>query len=268
MSARASAKRLRSFADLGQDAGPGQFCQAGETGDDGGVEVLAERFGCGRSEIVGGLARGGELEQQRLGLPAECAFDQRKLVQVFLAQDSPQFFGAGVEAALAASATQRHVDLGLAELGGGRRCRGGVQDGAGTGLGMRQTDVLGLKRGQCGGEVLAQQAAELVGQLLAAPDGVLLSAGQYRDGLDEFGVVGQRPVVSSIDTQDVGQRHGVGVVAPGACDSVAFAIAGDGQRVDGVDHGAGRAQAGHQQPAAGLDRDRDQLALSIAMFSE
>jgi hypothetical protein len=57
-----------------------------------------------------------------------------------------------------------------------------LEDGAGLAAG--QSDALYLECFQRGGEVLAQQRAELVGQLLAVPDRVLLGAGQYRDRLD------------------------------------------------------------------------------------
>ena len=46
----------------------------------------------------------------------------------------------------------------------------------------------------------------------AGPDGVLLGAGQHRDGLGEFAVGGQRPVRVHVGAQDVRQHDSVAVV--------------------------------------------------------
>jgi hypothetical protein len=46
------------------------------------------------------------------------------------------------------------------------------------------------------------------------------------------------------------------------------AVAGDGHRVDREHRPAGRSQAGHQQPPAGLDRDRDRLLGAVSGLSE
>jgi hypothetical protein len=58
------------------------------------------------------------------------------------------------------------------------------------------------------------------------------------------------------------------VVAFGSGDGVALAVAGDRKGVDGIDLAAGGAQAGDQQAAAGLDRDRDRLVGGVAVFGE
>src|SRR5271166_2410839 len=60
--------------------------------------------------------------------------------------------------------------------------------------------------------VLAQDRPQLVGGFAAAPDRVLLGSRQNRDRLGEFAVGGQRAVQVGIDTQDVRQRHRIGVV--------------------------------------------------------
>ncbi|GAA3289173.1 hypothetical protein GCM10020295_00400 [Streptomyces cinereospinus] len=52
-------------------------------------------------------------------------------------------------------------------------------------------------------------AGTMVGDLLAAPDGVLLGAGQHGDGLGEFAVGGQRPVGVHVGAHDVRQDQGV-----------------------------------------------------------
>ena len=59
--------------------------------------------------------------------------------------------------------------------------------------------------GQEAGVVLAQVGAELVVGGGAVPDGVLLGAGQHRDGLGQLGVGGQRPVRVQVGAQHVGQ---------------------------------------------------------------
>jgi hypothetical protein len=45
---------------------------------------------------------------------------------------------------------------------------------------------------------------------------------------------------------------------------VALPVAGHGQRVDGIHRPASDAQAGHQQPARGLDRHRHRLVHTVA----
>ncbi|GAA5065402.1 hypothetical protein GCM10023336_46150 [Streptomyces similanensis] len=104
---------------------------------------------------------------------------------------------------------------------------------------------------QSGGEVLAKQGTDLVGDLLAAPDGVLLGAGQHRDGLGEFAVGGQWPVGMHVGAQDVRQDQGVAGVGLLVADAVAITVAGGGERVDREDlaaagaQGGSRAHAGH-----------------------
>jgi hypothetical protein len=84
-----------------------------------------------------------------------------------------------------------------------------------------------------GGEVLAQERAELVGELLPVPNGVLL--GEDGDGAGEIAVLGQRPVGVHIGAEDVRQDKGVARVGLLPCDRVAVAVACGGHRVDGVD---------------------------------
>jgi hypothetical protein len=102
----------------------------------------------------------------------------------------------------------------------------------------------------------------------AVPDGVLLGPGQYGDGLGELAVGGQGPVGVPVGAQDAGQDDGVAVVglAPGG--RVPVAVAGDCHRVDRVDGAPGGAQAGGQQAARGLDRDRDRVFGAVAVLGE
>jgi hypothetical protein len=96
----------------------------------------------------------------------------------------------------------------------------------------------------------------------------LLSAGQHRDGLGQLGVGGQRPVRVQVGPQDVSQHDRVAVVGFAPGDRVPVPVAGHRHRVDRIDLPAGRAQARHEQPARGLDRHRDLLIRSIAVFAE
>jgi hypothetical protein len=53
----------------------------------------------------------------------------------------------------------------------------------------------------------------------------LLGVGQYRDGLGEFGVGGQWPVLVGVGAQDVGQHKRVLGVAFAAGDAVPVPVA-------------------------------------------
>jgi hypothetical protein len=98
----------------------------------------------------------------------------------------------------------------------------------------------------------------------AVPDGVLLGAGEHGDGLGEFGIRGQWSVGGLVGAQDVGQHEGVPGVGLLACHGVPVPIAGYRQRVDREYLAAGRAQARHEQAAAGFDGDRDWLLAAFA----
>ena len=143
---------------------------------------------------------------------------------------------------------------------------GGGQDDPGLGPGDAAAGV--GEGGQEAGVVLAQVGAQLVVRAGARPDGVLLGAGQHRDGLGELGVGGQRPVRVGVGAQDVRQHDRVAVVGFAARDRVPVPVAGHGHRVDRVDLPAGGAQAGGQQPARGLDRHRDRVIGAVAVLGE
>ena len=100
----------------------------------------------------------------------------------------------------------------------------------------------------------------------ARPDGVLLGAGQHRDGLGELGISGQRAVRVRIGAQHVSEHDRISVVglAPGG--RVPVTVAGNCHRVDRVDLASGGAQAGCRQSAWCLDRHRDLAIASVAVL--
>ena len=105
-------------------------------------------------------------------------------------------------------------------------------------------------------------------RLGAVPDGVLLGAGQDRDGLGQLGVGGQRPVRVHVSAQYAGQHDRVAVVGLLPRDSVPVPVAGHRHRVDRVDRAAGGAQARDQQPARRLDGHRDRVIRGVAVLGE
>jgi hypothetical protein len=138
---------------------------------------------------------------------------------------------------------------------------GGGQDGAGFGP---QDAAAGIgERGEEAGVVLAQVGAELVVRGGAVPDGVLLGAGQHRDGLGQLAVTGERPVDVQVGAQDAGQHERVTVIGFPPRDRVPVPVAGYRHRVDGVDLAPGRAQGRDQQPAGCPDRYRDRVSGSV-----
>ena len=102
----------------------------------------------------------------------------------------------------------------------------------------------------------------------AIPDGALLGAGQYRDGLGELAVGRQRPVRVHVRAQHVRQDGRVTLVGLAARGRVPVAVAGHRHRVDWVDLAAGRPQAGHQQPPRGLDCHRDRVFRAVTVPGE
>ena len=104
--------------------------------------------------------------------------------------------------------------------------------------------------------------------VVRSQNGVLLGAGQHRDGLGQLGVRGQRPVHVHVGAQHVRQHDRVAVVGFLPRDRVPVPVAGHRHRVDRVDGPAGRAQAGHQQPARRLDRHRHRVIRAVAVLGE
>jgi hypothetical protein len=151
------------------------------------------------------------------------------LVQLLGAQAGQDRRGGDVELALAPGSTQRSPYSGHGQLGRRGRGRGEQQDLDGDGKGQ-----IG-ERGQRGRVVLAEQRADLVGDLLAIPDGVLVGACEDPYSFGEFGVGGQRSVRVGVGAQDVGQHERIAGVGLGPADRVAVAVAGHGQRVDRIE---------------------------------
>ena len=143
-----------------------------------------ERCGEGVVEPSEVVQRGAQEAQQPSSLLAHRGLDQGWLVQLLAAQGRQDRRGGDVEVALAPGSTQRSPYVGHGQLGRGGRGRGQQQDLDRDGKGQ-----IG-ERGQRGRKVLAQQRTELVGDLLAIPDGVLLGAGEYPHRGGEFGVCG------------------------------------------------------------------------------
>ena len=147
--------------------------------------------------------------------------------------------------------------------GGLRRGGRGGQDGARVGAGQPAAGQLG-ERGEGGRVEVFEQVADLVADLLTRPHRVLLGAGQHPDGLGQLGVGGQRPVRAGIGAHNVGQQHRVGGIGFGPRHRIPGPIPRGGQRVDRIDHPAGRAQRGHPQSAVGFDPHRDRVLGGVA----
>jgi hypothetical protein len=251
---------------LGEHPGAGERAEPWEAGDDPGVRVLVKRLHGGGFEAGGAGAGGVQLAQQGECLLAHGPLDERGLAHLLRAEGLAQPGGFGVDAAAAACFLQQGAQLGQGQFRCGGRGGGGGQDGAGPGA---HDAVAGAgEGGEEAGEVLAQVGAELVVRGGAVPDGVLLGAGQYRDGPGELAVGGQRPVRVHVGAQHAGQDERVALVGFPAGDRVPVPVAGHRHRVDGIDLAAGGAQAGHEQPAGGLDRHRDGVIGGVAVGGE
>ena len=74
--------------------------------------------------------------------------------------------------------------------------------------------------------------------------------------------------IVGVGAQDVRQRHRVRVIGLRPRDPVPLAIAGHRHRVDRVHRAPGRAQARDQQPARGLDRDRDRVLRGVTRLGQ
>jgi hypothetical protein len=79
--------------------------------------------------------------------------------------------------------------------------------------------------GQRGRVEFAEQLTQLVVDLDAVPDGVLLGAGQHRDRAGSLAVAGQGPVGVPVGPQDVGQHDRVQRIRLHPRDPVAFPVA-------------------------------------------
>ena len=202
------------------------------------------------------------MAEQGQCLPSHGLLDERELAHLGLAERIAEPGGFGVDAPAAPGLAQQAAELGEGEAGAGLGGRGGGEEG--SGLGAQDAAVGAGEGGQQAGVVLAQVGAKFVVRGGAFPDGVLLGPGQDGDDLGEFAVGRQGPVHRPVGPQDVGQDDRVAVVGFAARDGVPVPVAGYRQRVDRVHRPPGRAQAGGQQPARGLDGHRDRVAGGIA----
>ena len=164
---------------LGQHPGTELDAKAGKAGDDLGVRVLRESFLHGLGQVVGGGAGGLQLALEGERLLAECVFDQLRLAGPIGAEDVAEPVCLGGDASLAAGSFERGLYLGASEHCGLARRRGEAEQFAG--FGAAETVLPGGEGVQGSGKVLAKQRAELVGDLLPVPGGVLLGTGQDCD---------------------------------------------------------------------------------------
>lgn len=141
-----------------------------------------------------------------------------------------------------AAAIRPHRQFGCGGRGGRDR-----QHRAGLGAGDPQREPAGERCKECR-EELAQHRSQFVVALGASPDRVLVPAGQHGDGLAQLAVGRQCAVQVSVDAQDVGQRHGIGMVGLRPCHRMAFPVASHRQRVYRIHRPAGRAQRRDHRP--------------------
>jgi hypothetical protein len=137
-----------------------------------------------------------------------------------------------------------------------------------AGLPDRGISAPGAEQGHCKIDIehLGADPGELVVDLHAVPDGVLLGAGQHRDRPGLLAVVGQGPVGVPVDPQAVGQHDRVHRVRLGPRDLGAFPVASGREGVDRIDVALGGLQAGDQQSPGGLDRDRDRDTSALTQY--
>jgi hypothetical protein len=119
------------------------------------------------------------------------------------------------------------------ELPPGRRCRRRGQHGQGVRVGE-----VGPERLERGRVEVSEGGAELVGELLAPPDQILVTAGQHFEGLDLGGVGGDGPVEVAVGADHLGQHQRVEGVAFDFRGSQPVPVSLGDLRVHGVDLGA------------------------------
>lgn len=170
-------------SDLGEHPGAELDAETGKAEDHVSVRVLRESLLHRLGEVVSGCAGGLQLPQQGEHLLTERVLDQRRLVSVVAAEDLQHSVGLGLDAPSAAGSLECGTELSARQQARAGRSRRDGEDGAGFGPAEAVgPDGEGL---QGGWVVLAQQRAELVGQLLPVPDRILLGSGEHGDGLGE-----------------------------------------------------------------------------------
>jgi hypothetical protein len=107
-------------------------------------------------------------------------------------EDAAKSFSFHFDAALAAGPLEGGLKLCAGQPCASRWSGGEAEEF--VSLGPAQTLLPWFHGCQGSGVVLTQQRTELVGDLLAVPDGVLLGTSERCDGSSQFAVLGQRPV--------------------------------------------------------------------------
>ncbi|KOU62107.1 hypothetical protein ADK96_27175 [Streptomyces sp. IGB124] len=156
---------LPVVSDLGEDPGSELSAEAGEAEDDSSVRVLREGFFDRLGQVVGGGARGLQLNQKVQHLPAKRVLDQRRLVGPLGSEDLTQPLGLCWDAPLTTSPLERGLQLRAREASGLGWRRGQLEEL--VGLGPAEPVLPGFDGRESGRVVLAQQGSELVGDLLA-----------------------------------------------------------------------------------------------------
>ena len=82
-----------------------------------------------------------------------------------------------------------------------------------------------LKGFDKGRVILAEQRAELVGDVLPIPHSVLLCARKYGDRMGQLGVCWQGPMRCPVDAQNVRQQFGIHSVRLGAGNAMPIPVA-------------------------------------------
>jgi hypothetical protein len=148
--------------------------------------VSAERFDDRLFQVSGGGASGVQDGQQRQGLTAVSVLRQSTLPELRHAERGVDLLGPGVEVVDPAATFERGSDPGAGELG---RCAGCGCDredrgcfAAGDAAFLLGEDLQERR------EVFPQQRPQLVAYPVQAPDGVLVSAGQYGHGFGMLGI--------------------------------------------------------------------------------
>jgi hypothetical protein len=100
-----------------------------------------------------------------------------------------------------------------------------------------------------------QGAADQVGLPLAAPDQLLMAAGQHLDRLDQARVAGHPAVMMAVGAHQIDQHPSIPTVGLGPRGGVPLSVAAGRQRVDRDHLVAGRDQRPYQQAPVGFDPD-------------
>jgi hypothetical protein len=228
--------------------------------------LLKHQSGC-LGEVIGRLCGGLELLEQGQRLAAHSRLHHGQLMQPGAAEDGLEPNAGGSNSALPTGTPQRSLQLWTSQAGRLSWSRCDRQHS--TGIRMRQaTRTAALEGFHKRGVVLAQQGAELVGDLLSVPDGILLSASEHGDGLSQFRVGWQGPMRGPVGAQNVGQQLSVDPVRLCPRHAMPLTIPCHRQRIDRVHLSSGATQTRHHQTARCLNGDRNGLDLVVAVLGQ